>query len=214
MHSSPYVMPSGAEELASGPWPPSTYESRSMSDPNLPLLLEAAEKLGPLLRDVVFVGGVTLGLLITDQAAAPIRSTKDVDIIAEIVTYVEYIAFSERLRKERFTEDAEAEPIACRWHHGDLVVDVLPLDKDVLGYANRWYEGALKYAVSVQLKNGISIRVISAPFFLGTKMEAFRGRGSNDYMASRDLEDLFPSSMVETPFSTRFNARPTTSRSI
>jgi hypothetical protein len=51
-----------------------------MPDPNLRLLEEAASKLGPFLREIVFVGGVTLGLLITDKAAAPIRSTDDVDV--------------------------------------------------------------------------------------------------------------------------------------
>jgi hypothetical protein len=46
-----------------------------MPDPNLHLLEEAATKLAPILDEIVFVGGVTLGLLITDKAAAPIRST-------------------------------------------------------------------------------------------------------------------------------------------
>jgi len=32
---------------------------------------------------------VTLGLLITDKAAAPIRGTNNVDVIAEIVTYAD-----------------------------------------------------------------------------------------------------------------------------
>jgi hypothetical protein len=59
-----------------------------MPDPNLRLLEEAATKLTPFLREIVFVGGVTLGLLITDKAAAPIRSTNDVDVIAEILSYV------------------------------------------------------------------------------------------------------------------------------
>jgi hypothetical protein len=80
-----------------------------MPDPNLPLLEDAVRKLAPFLDEIVFVGGVTLGLLITDKAAAPIRGTNDVDVIAEIVTYADYIAFSERLRKANFTED-EGEP--------------------------------------------------------------------------------------------------------
>lgn len=58
----------------------------------------------PFLDEIVFVGGVTLGLLITDEAAAPIRGTTDFDVIAEIVTYADYIAFSERLRQAHFTE--------------------------------------------------------------------------------------------------------------
>ena len=49
------------------------------------------------------MGGVTLGLL-TDEAAAPIRGTTDVDVIAKIVTYADYIAFSERLRRAEESE--------------------------------------------------------------------------------------------------------------
>ena len=58
-----------------------------MPDPNLPLLEDAVRKLAPFLNEIAFVGGITLGLLITDKAAAPIRGTNDVDVIAEIVTY-------------------------------------------------------------------------------------------------------------------------------
>jgi hypothetical protein len=161
-----------------------------MSDPNLPLLERAASKLAPFLDEVVFVGGVTLGLLITDAAAAPIRGTNDVDVIAEIITYVDYIAFSERLRQENFKEDSGEAPLTCRWHLEELTLDVLPLSKDVLGYTNIWYEGALRNATVIVLPSGESIKVVSAAFFLGTKMEAFRGRGNMDFLASHDLEDF------------------------
>jgi hypothetical protein len=161
-----------------------------MPDPNLRLLEEAAAKLAPFLGEIVFVGGVTLGLLITDKAAAPIRSTDDVDVIAEILTYVDYIAFSERLRHAQFTEDTSEEPLTCRWFHGKLKLDVLALSKEVLGYTNIWYERALKHAVRLVLPSGQSIRVITAPYFLGTKMEAFLGRGQMDFLASHDLEDF------------------------
>jgi hypothetical protein len=161
-----------------------------MPDPNLPLLEEAASKLAPFLREIVFVGGVTLGLLISDKAAAPIRSTDDVDVIAEILTYVDYIAFSERLRKAQFTEDTSEEPLTCRWFHGKLKLDVLALSKEVLGHTNIWYESALNHAMSFVLPSGQAIRVITAPYFLGTKMEAFWGRGQMDFLASHDLEDF------------------------
>jgi hypothetical protein len=161
-----------------------------MPDPNLPLLEDAVRKLAPFLDEIVFVGGVTLGLLITDEAAAPIRGTNDVDVIAEIVTYADYIAFSERLRKAHFTEDAGEKPLTCRWHNGSLTVDVLALNEEVLGFTNIWYEPALKHAFTVTLSGGHPIRVITAPFFLGTKMEAFQGRGKMDFQASHDLEDF------------------------
>ena len=158
-----------------------------MLDPNLPMLQDAAGKLAPFLDEIVFVGGATLGLLITDAAAAPIRGTTDVDVIAEIATYADYITFSERLRNAHFTEDHE---LTCRWHQGALTLDVLSLSKEVLGFTNSWYEPALRNALPFTLPGGPSIRVITAPYFLATKMEAFRGRGKMDYQASHDLEDF------------------------
>lgn len=158
-----------------------------MADPNMPMLEDAVRKLASFLDEIVFVGGITLGLLITDEAAAPIRGTTDVDVIAGIATYADYMAFSERLRQAHFTE---VEEITCRWKNENLMLDVLPLSADVLGFTNIWYEPALRHAVTLRLRAGTEIRVISAPFFLATKLEAFRGRGKLDYQASHDLEDF------------------------
>jgi hypothetical protein len=57
------------------------------------------------------------------------------------------------------------------------MLDVMPLNEDILGFSNRWYADALHTATEVQLPNGFILRAITAPYFLGTKMEAFRGRG-------------------------------------
>ena len=67
---------------------------------------------------------------------------------------------------------------------------MLALSKEVLGFTNIWYEPALHHASTLTLPEGPSIRVISAPYFLATKMEAFRGRGKMDFQASHDLEDF------------------------
>ena len=119
--------------------------------------------------------------------AAPIRGTTDVDVIAEIVTYADYIAFSERLRQAPFTEDTD---LTCRWHNDNLTLDVLALNKEVLGFTNIWYGPALHHASAVSLPGGQTIRIITAPFFLGTKMEAIGGRGRMDFQAILDLEDF------------------------
>jgi hypothetical protein len=58
-----------------------------MSKHNLELLIEAAHPLEPLLGELVFVGGSTTALLITDKGAADVRPTYDVDAIAEITSY-------------------------------------------------------------------------------------------------------------------------------
>jgi hypothetical protein len=42
----------------------------------------------------------------------------------------------------------------------------------------------------VALPSGRRIRAITAPYFLGSKIEAFRSRGKQDFYASHDLEDF------------------------
>jgi len=161
-----------------------------MSYPNLDLLESVAAMLHPLLPEVVFVGGCATGLLITDPGAAPVRQTNDVDIISAIASYAEYTVFSGRLRELGFREDSREGAPLCRWLHEGLVLDVMPLDPAILGFSNRWYADALHTAVPVTLPSGLTLRAVTAPYFLGTKFEAFRGRGHGDYFASHDLEDF------------------------
>jgi predicted nucleotidyltransferase len=161
-----------------------------MPHQNLELLEITAERLRPLLPEIVFVGGCATGLLVTDPGAAPVRRTYDVDVIAEIASYAEYTIFSERLRELGFQEDAREGAPLCRWKYQGLLLDVMPLDAKILGFSNRWYADALRTASEVCLPGDLTLRAITAPYFLGTKIEAFRGRGREDYFASHDLEDL------------------------
>lgn len=48
----------------------------------------------------------------------------------------------------------------------------------------------MRHATLHSLSGGIEIRLVSAPYFLGTKLEAFLGRGDGDFMGSHDLEDV------------------------
>jgi hypothetical protein len=161
-----------------------------MAHPNLELLEAVAWKLQPLLPEIVFVGGCVTGLLVNDPGAAPVRTTLDVDVIAEIASMADYSVFSERLRALGFEEDTSEGAPVCRWRHRELILDVMPLDPAILGFTNRWYPGALRNAEGVVLPSGLTIQAITAPWFLGTKIEAFRGRGREDYFASHDLEDF------------------------
>ena len=161
-----------------------------MPHPNLELLKLTADKLRPLLPEIVFVGGCATGLLVTDPGAAPVRATYDVDVIAEIGSYADYAIFSERLRALGFQEDTREGAPVCRWTCGSLTLDVMPLDEKILGFSNRWYRDAMQAAVAVTIGENLKVRAITAPYFLGTKLEAFHGRGQQDYFASHDLEDL------------------------
>lgn len=158
-------------------------------NPNAGLLLSAVQKLVPLLDQIVFVGGCAAGLLITDPGAAPARPTVDVDAIVEIVSYEELLALEVRLRGLGFGQPhVEGAPL-CRWIQGDLTLDLMPTDSTILGFSNRWYGPALKNAELLEVGDR-QIRLISAPYFLATKLEAFHGRGQFDYRMSRDVEDI------------------------
>jgi hypothetical protein len=157
---------------------------------NYQLLLAAARLLVPLLDELVFVGGCATGLMITDEAAASVRPTLDVDAIAEITSNAGYVDFSQRLRAMGFTEDTDKDAPLCRWQHGEIKLDVMPLDEKILGFANRWYPAALQAADQVLLEPSLQIRLITAPYFIATKREAFKGRGKGDYFSSSDLEDV------------------------
>jgi hypothetical protein len=161
-----------------------------MARSNLELLELAARTLEALLPEIVFVGGCAIGQLITDPGAGPVRATFDVDVIAEIVSYAEYVVFSNRLKQLGLNEDTREGAPVCRWRHGELTLDVMPLDDRVLGFSNRWYPEVLRTATEAGLPSGRILRVIAAPLFVATKIEAFGSRGSKDFFASRDLEDV------------------------
>jgi len=101
-----------------------------MSEHNRDLLIEAARLLKPLLGELVFVGGSTTGLLVTDKAAAKVRPTYDVDAIAEVSSYAAYAEFSERLRKCGFSEDTVEGAPLCRWRQKKTILDVMPRRED------------------------------------------------------------------------------------
>ncbi len=66
----------------------------------------------------------------------------------------------------------------------------MPLDEKILGFSNRWYKAAMKSSVTQKLSANLEIRVVTAPLFIATKLEAFKGRGRGDFFGSHDLEDV------------------------
>jgi len=158
-------------------------------NPNLHRLIAAAAKLAPLLDQIAFVGGCITGLLLTDPAAAPIRPTLDVDAIVAVASYAEFTVLENRPRDLGFRESRTEDAPICRWINGDTILDLMPTDASILGFSNRWYPPALEKAQKTKLANQ-EIRVITAPYFLATKLEAFHGRGKNDFRMSHDLEDI------------------------
>lgn len=160
---------------------------------SIAMLERAARELAPFLDEVAFVGGATIELWITDEAAPEPRVTKDVDVVVEVATRVAWHRFEERLRAHGLRNDT-ASPVICRWRAGspgdDLVIDLMPGDATILSFENRWQRPALDHAKTISLPSGRQIRAISPPYLIGTKLEAWNGRGGGDHLHSHDLEDV------------------------
>jgi len=157
---------------------------------SIELLELAAEALGPLLDQVVFVGAATVTLWISDPGAPPVRPTKDVDVVVEVATRGALHRFEARLRQQRFAEDQE-DGVICRWRHpSGLILDAMPSEPGILGFANRWQGAATPRAIARDLPSGARIRAASPPYLLATKLEAFKGRGNRDFLGSRDFGDI------------------------
>lgn len=162
-----------------------------MTAGNLQMIETAIGPLRPLLDEVVFVGGVTVELWITDAGAPPLRLTADVDVIVEVATRRDYYRLEDRVRGLGFKND-ESSGVICRFNHlkSGLVLDVMPTKATLLGFENKWLGEAFAHAIEVKLHAGQSIKAIPPPFLLATKLEAFAGRGKHDFYGSRDFEDV------------------------
>ena len=156
-------------------------------NPNLEILESTVHNLGALSGHMVFVGGCASGLLLTDPAAPPLRVTRDVDALVEVVSLADYHRLHAKLRKKGFTEDLGDRAPICRWKKESLLLDIMPTDPRILGFGNRWFSMAFSEAEPITLPSGKQIRILTAPYFLATKLEAFGSRGSGDYLMSRDM---------------------------
>src|SRR3989338_1466185 len=156
---------------------------------NLAMLEIVARKLDELNQDVVYVGGCATALLVNDPLAVDVRTTLDVDCIIDVISLMQYHKFEEKLRKKGF-KNASHDNVICRWICDEIILDVMPTDEKIFGFGNRWYKEALQNAVTHEIGSGIKIKSITAPYFIATKIEAFKTRGNNDLLVSHDFEDI------------------------
>lgn len=138
--------------------------SSPIPDPNRQDLLFIAHELGDAVDQMVFIGGVVAGILITDPAAPLIRPTKGIDCIIEIKSRVEY---DTRVRNillgkgfKELTDDGF--PI-CAWHKRGVRLDVLPTDGNILGFTNRWYRGAIGSSKRMNIERSCTPPAAAAP---------------------------------------------------
>ncbi len=147
-----------------------------------------ANALGPLKEKVVFVGGSTVSFY-SNRQAFETRPTEDVDVIVEILNYSQRTNLEERLRSVGFTHDIDS-GIACRYLINNLIVDIMPTEDTSIGFNTKWYSEGFKKAIDYNIDDDITINILSPPYFVATKIEAFKNRGNGDGRTSKDFEDI------------------------
>jgi len=162
-----------------------------MNPANLLMLEMTCEHLDDLVDEIVFVGGATVELWVTDPAAPEFRLTEDVDVVVEVTTRQDYYRLEDRLRNLGFENDQES-GVICRFKHPEssLLLDVMPTEASILGFENRWQAESFSHAVEVALPKGQRIRALPPPYLLATKLEAFDARHKLDFYGSRDWGDV------------------------
>ena len=157
---------------------------------NLEGLRIIATALAELNEKVVFVGGATVSLYANDPAAAEPRPTDDIDVVVEVASYGEFSTkIEEQLRQLGFTNDRES-GVICRYKIHGLTVDVMPTDPSVLGFSNRWHKEGVAQSILYRIDEQQYIRILSTPYFIATKLEAYKSRRHGQARMNSDFEDI------------------------
>lgn len=161
----------------------------SFKPATIEMIKVVAAALGELNERAVFVGGATVPFYLPEAYSSQARPTDDIDVVMEIVGHNASAMNDQALRDKKFQHDtSEGAPI-CRWIYRGFKVDVMSTDTSAVGFTNRWYEEGVENAIEIVSKP-VSVKIFSLPYFLASKLVAFRDRGNNDYMGSRDIEDI------------------------
>lgn len=155
---------------------------------HLDILKLTVKELAPINDEIVYLGGSTISLYITEPQHIKIRETFDVDCIVEVAHREEYETFSKKLRNLGFSEEIDSQ-VTCRFKKGELILDAMPTDEKILGFSNPWYKEGFKKSIKYDL-DGTQINIFDLPYLIATKIEAFNGRGKGQYSYSHDIEDI------------------------
>lgn len=138
---------------------------------------------------IVFVGGATVSLYADKPEQTDVRPTNDIDVLIEIGSYGAYTKVQGKLASLGFNIDPESK-VTCRYTYQGLIVDVMPTDEAVLGFSNKWYKEGFSNSSMYQIDERTAVQIFQPPYFIASKLEAFKGRGKNDGRTSHDLEDI------------------------
>ncbi len=136
----------------------------------------------------VFVGGCVLGFYARAEGP-PLRMTEDVDCISSLSPWSAQAKILAELCEAGVIEPDES--LSCRYRivGAPVVVDVLSPEGFNVGGVNPWFARAAERAARYEIGDGDTVRAVTPPYFLVTKLVAFVDRGP-DAQSSKDAEDI------------------------
>ena len=157
---------------------------------NIQMLQTVCDGLGDLRKDVVFVGGAVTFLYCENPASERMRPTDDVDFVINMCTYGKYTEFMSKLRAKGFKDEMSDEQAPlCRLIYNNVKVDVMSTEEEALGFTNKWYKSGINQSITRSLPSGTAVNLLSLPYYLASKIEAYKSRGEGDARFSHDIED-------------------------
>jgi len=148
-----------------------------------------ARALKELNEDVVYIGGASISLYADEEMMPDHRPTDDIDIIIEMTSYGHYAKIRERLIQLGFSEDIKSKVI-CRWKISGIIVDIMPLNDQLWGFSNPWYEKSFPERKKISLDD-VDVYILPVHLLVLTKWEALQTRkGGVDWRWSHDFEDI------------------------
>ncbi len=155
--------------------------------PPLDRLHTVVKRLGPLRDQFVLVGATVLEILLAEAKSQPVRITHDVDFIVRLQSRGDSEELEEQLRRLGFKNRRSGH--IDSWEIDGCEVDIVDCNGSH-GAMNRWYVEAMERSVWRDVGEGLEIRVITGPYFIATKIEAFQSRGKGSFYNSEDIQDI------------------------
>ncbi|HPA64758.1 MAG TPA: hypothetical protein PLC67_12440, partial [Spirochaetota bacterium] len=111
--------------------------------------------------------------------------------------------FISKLRAKGFKDEMSDEQAPlCRLIYNNVKVDVMSMEEEVLGFTNKWYKSGISQSITRSLPSGTAVNLLSLPYYLASKIEAYKSRGKGDARFSHDIEDCIAifDSIKKLPF--------------
>lgn len=158
-----------------------------MENPELILFRNTARRLLPLLDELVFCGGCATAQMFSEVGFIRPTPPQWLDVIAKTQGDMGWGGLTVKLKEMSLREDTIGRG---RWKLGALTLCFWNVDPLYNPFASRFISDAYAMPRKVMAAPDLKVKLVNPAMFLALKLEAFHGRGGNDFQHSDDLNDL------------------------